>query len=468
MASAVRTDALAAFETARLRPRYWILIALLMAQGIIEMFDFYLVGYVVSVVGPQWKLTFGQTSIILLSAGLGQVCTALLTARAADQWGRKPVLIASVLIYGVAAGGVALIPNGAWMMFAALRFFVGVGFSGALTAQMTLLVEFSPSRFRTLLTNASGALASVGVLLASASAAFLVGQIGWRGLAALGAIPTVFALLLIFIAPESPRWLVSRSRAARARDVIAHYIETPGEDFAEPAVPAAPEVSRMRDLYAHPGRFWLVIVMSGCLGIAAFGVALWGPTILSLLLDIPPAKAAGYFIWVALAGLAGRGLFTILPHKLGRWMATLICFWVSAVVLLVAALCHSAFIGGLPVFFLCLLVGAVFYDGGFTNIAPYSVELFPVRIAAQGGGLGGMVSGGTKLVGPVLLAVIAGSSNILSPKATRAAILPAFLVLSGICVLGGVLMLFLRYETHGQAPVIDAGAAAVLQADSPA
>jgi MFS transporter, putative metabolite:H+ symporter len=452
MAAETKIDALTALDQAPLARRYWLILALFMAHGVIEMFDFYLVGYLVSVVGPQWKLNFGQASIILLSAGLGQVCTALALARAADHWGRKPVLIASVVIYGLAAGSVAFVPDGSWQLFALLRFFVGVGFAGALVSQMTLIIEFSPGRFRTLVSNAAGALASVGVLIASLSAKFLVEGFGWRGLAALGFIPLLFAVAFIFFVSESPRWLVAKRRAEDARNIVARYVKTPSEQLAPPATPPVAEPTRLRDLYAHPGRFWLVVVMSGFLGVASFGVALWGPTILSLLLTITPAEAAGYFVWVSLAGIAGRALFTVLPHKIGRWRATLLCFWASAVVLVLAALFQDSFVAGLPLFFICLLVGALFYDGGFTNIAPYSVELFPVRMAAQGGGLGSMVSGFTKLLGPVLLAVIAGSSNILSPQATRDAVTPAFLVLAGICALGGLAMLFLRYETHGSTP----------------
>ena len=450
-------DALVAFDQARLAFRYWLLIAVLMAHGVVEMFDFYLVGYLVSVVGPEWKLDFGQVAVILLAAGLGQICGALPLARAADQWGRKPVLLASILVYATAAGAIALVPDGNWIAFAALRFFVGVGFSGALVAQVTLIVEFSPTRFRTVISNASGAVAPLGVLFASLSAATLMGQLGgWRGLAALGAIPLAFAAILLVLAPESPRWLISRGRTGKARDVIGDHIATKAE-LALPAAPAQPERPRLAELYAHPGRFWLVIVMVTAIGLASFTVSSWGPTIVSLLLEISPAEAAGLFVWISLAGMAGRAMFTVAPHFVGRWRAMLVCLFGSGIVLATAALFHNEFIGTWSVFFLCLLVGALLYDGGMTNVAPYCVELFPVRIAAQGGALGNTVTGVTKLAGPVMLALIAGSDNLLTPRATEEAITPAFLVIAAICIACALIMLFLRYETHGKASEIAAG-----------
>jgi MFS transporter, putative metabolite:H+ symporter len=452
-------DALVAFDRARLGGRYWLLIAVLMAHGIVEMFDFYLVGFFISIVAREWQLNFGQVATILLAAGLGQICAALPLARAADHWGRKPVLIASIVIYSAAAGSISFVPEGGWMIFAALRFLVGVGFAGALVSQITLIVEFSPNRYRTLVSNASGAVATVGVIVASLSAGTLLTQLGgWRGLAALGYIPMVFAVILLLIAPESPRWLISRGKAARARDVIRAHIHTE-EELAPPVAPPAPEKPRLVDLYAHPGRFWLVIVMVTAIGLASFTVSSWGPTILSMALQVSPADAALLFSGVAFAGLAGRVLFTFAPLLIGRWRAMLFCLFGSAVVLSVAAFFHNAFIGEMSVFLLCLMAGAVLYDGGMTNVAPYCVELFPVRIAAQGGALGNTVTGFTKLAGPVLLALIAGSDNLVTPKATSEAITPAFLLMAGVCLVAAITMLFLRHETHGKTPEIARAAA---------
>jgi putative MFS transporter len=449
-------DALEAFETAPLRPRYWWLIALLMAHGVVELFDFYVVGYLISVIAPAWRLTFGQGAIILLAAGLGQVIFAIPMARIADQWGRKPVLIASILIYSLAAGSIAFIPTGAWGLFALLRFVVGIGYAGALTAQITLVVEFSPRRLRTILSNATGAIAPLGVLIASLTAAVLLGELGgWRGLASLGFTPVIFALIFLGLAPESPRWLASRRRTAEAREVIAHHIAAPPETLAEPEAPASAPAPRLVDLYADPGRFWLVIAMVGAMGLAAFTVSQWGPTIVSQLLRIGPAKAAGYFIFISLAGFVGRIIFTFLPQVTGRWGAALVTLFGAAIALAAAAALKGVFVGSLPAFFLCILAGALFWDGGMTNVAPYCVELFPVRIAAQGGALGNAMTGLTKIAGPMLLAVIAGSSNLIKPAATTGAIVPAFLIMAAACVVGGVVLLFLRYETHGKTMLID-------------
>jgi MFS transporter, putative metabolite:H+ symporter len=41
-------------------------------------------------------------------------------------------------------------PEGAWLLFAILRFFVGVGLTAAVTPSLTVVVELTPTRHRTI------------------------------------------------------------------------------------------------------------------------------------------------------------------------------------------------------------------------------------------------------------------------------------------------------------------------------
>jgi putative MFS transporter len=444
------------FDNTPLSLRYWTLIVVLIVHSVAQLFCFFLVGFLISIVGPIWHLTYGHTSIILLSGGVGQIIGAMLLSRASDQWGRKPILILSMMLYALSAGAVSLIPDGGWRVFSLLQFVLGLGYGGVGAAQLTLIVEITPTRYRTLISSASGIFAPLGVLVASVLVGFMLPIFGWRGVAALGFTPVLIAVLLIFLAPESVRWLLSRGENERARKIIAQYLKMPVEEVPLPeAKPIQRRKIRMRDLYSYRGQFWAIVIMATGISIAGFGVQLWGPTIISLLLKITPSAAARYFIWISLAGVLGRLLFSILPATIGRWKSAMISSWLAAVALACAAVFHSAFLLGLPVFFLCLLVGALAYDGGFVNIVPYSTELYPVHLAGQGTGLCQACSGLGKLIGPAILALVAGAGSVLSPKATSASILPGFLLLSACCAAGGVALSFLRYETHGKPMVVE-------------
>ncbi len=94
---------------------------------------------------------------------------------------------------------------------------------------------------------------------------------------------------------------------------------------------------------------------------------------------------------------------------------------------------------------------AFFVEGGFSNLAPYTVEQYGVRLGARSSGLGQAANGVGKILGPLALALIAGSDNIVSPKATSEAVMPAFIFLAFGMVLVAGAFAFLGVETHGRA-----------------
>jgi putative MFS transporter len=55
-----------------------------------------------------------------------------------------------------------------------------------------------------------------------------------------------------------------------------------------------------------------------------------------------------------------------------------------------------------------------------------------------------------KILGPLGLALIIGSSDVISPKATIAAIEPAMMYLAGWYVLSGIVFILLGFETRGR------------------
>ena len=145
-----------AFDEAPVTTRYWLSIILFAVTGVVDFFDFFVVGFLVSVLAPKWHLTFGQTSIMLMSAGIGAMLGALAAGFLADRFGRKPLAVTGVLICGFSSGAIALIPEDGWIFFACLRFFVGFGLAAGAAAGVPAIVEFAPTRHRTLITSSGG------------------------------------------------------------------------------------------------------------------------------------------------------------------------------------------------------------------------------------------------------------------------------------------------------------------------
>jgi putative MFS transporter len=444
-------DILALLDEAKLNPRFWTTIGLLILAAIIDSFDAFIAGFLVAVIAPQWQLSFLQTLIMLLSGSVGAIIGAQLWGNFTDLLGRKPVLILSTFLCALAAGAVAFIPDGAWWLFALLRFFVGFALVGAVAAGIAFLVEYIPTRHRTMLTSATNVPVGLGLLLASLSAATLLPLIGWRGLAALGFSPIAVGILLWLFLPESVRWLLARGRTDEARSVAAHRLNVPTASIAvtPPKLQSRPR-GTLSELLAEPRRVWLTTLVWLCTTTAVSGVLAWGPTIVAALLGVTPQNAARLFVYVSLAGLAGRIMFSLLPQWLGRRRCGELMGYGSAAMLAGAAIFHADFVGSVPLFIAFLLVGALFFEGGVANLGPYAAEIFPVRLAARGVGLAQTAASIGRVAGPLCVALISGTGNIVTPQATADAALPAFMFLAICSLVAGVTFTVIPIETHGR------------------
>jgi len=444
-------DWLSSIEKSRLTPRYFATIGLVVLQEMFEFYDFFLVGYLVSVLAPGWHLTYGQSAMMLLSSGVGAIVGSLIGGQVADIIGRKTMIWGGGLLFSLGAAGCALIPDGAWITFSFLRFIVGCGSMAATTAQNPLIVEMTPTRYRTFISSMMVVPVALGTIFAAMISASLLPVIGWRGVAATGALPIVSSVLIALIAPESIRWLLSRGRSADARREAAKLLGVPESSVSLPnVVEPASKPGSIMELLQDQARFWWVVVIWIGISTGTYGVILWGPTILSQLLKITAHEAAGYFVYAGIASLLGRVLFSVLPLYIGRRGAAIVGTAISTLVMLAIFAFYREFVGGWSVFAILIIVGAAFYSGMFANISPYVVEVFPVSLGGRAFGLAQASNGVGKILGPVCLALIAGSSDVVSPKATADAIAPAFLFLAACEFAALIAILAFRQEPHGK------------------
>jgi MFS transporter, putative metabolite:H+ symporter len=452
MAGQTSEDLLALFDGAGLNRRYWVAFILLSALFVVEFFDFLVVGYLLAVVAPQWHLTYGQSAIILYSGGVGSIVGALVFGALSDHFGRKWQMIIGTLICAASSGLMGIVPSGSWEIFAALRFMIGVGLTAGVTPSLALAVELTPTRHRTTLASFYVVFASAGGFLASFASAALLQPIGWRGVAMLGTAPAVVGVLIWAFCPESVRWLAAKGRFAEARDEVARHLGMPRDQVPLPTQrPAAQPRGKLSELYQQPRMFWETVIIWGGSSVAGYGVYLWGPTIVAMALAIPVPQAAKYFVFVTLGGVTGKLVVTALAPVIGR-RALGVVWGLGAVLALAAAgWFNGVIVNGLPMMVVLLCCSTFFIEGGFSNLAPYTVESYGVRLGARSSGLGQTANGVGKILGPLSLALIAGSGNVVSPQATAAAVLPAYLFLAACMLLVALSFAILGVETRGRA-----------------
>lgn len=428
--------------------RYWSMATVVMGSQLFEFFDFFIVGFVVSMIAKPWHLTFGEIAIILLTSGAGAIVGSLVWGWLGDRFGRRPALIASIATFALGTGLSAATPVGWWWLLALLRVIVGIGVGGGNSVGPPLIVEFTPTRQRVVI----GGLATVtfipiGVLLTSFLAATLGPIIGFRGMLLLGLLPLLLAVWALWAVPESPRWLLSQGRKQEADAVVNRIFGVTtgcGAAFKPEAAHAAP---RYIDTLRYPVSFWSVALLWLFADTIVIGLILWGPTLLSQVLGVSPAGAARLFIWVSLAGFLGRLTFPFVAQALGRKQAGAISGIGGAVLLAMTGLFHSAMIGTASAFYVFFLLSNFFFDGGWTNLVPWTAEVWPAPLRARGQGVGNAFGGLGKMLGPALLGLMAGSGNLVTPQATLDVITPVFLTFAGCSVAIAVVFLLLAPET---------------------
>ena len=428
------------------------IIAAAVLGDMLEFFDYFLIGYVVAFIAGPWKLTFGESAVILLSSGFGAMFGAVFYGWLADKIGRRKVFLLTVMNFSVATGILTFTPDNAWIFLSIFRFLIGVGVGGLYCVDLPLVQEFVPTSKRGTVGGLVTAAVPIGVLLGAALGAFATPYVGWRGLFAIGMVPGLLTLLIRAWVPESPRWLIQMGRMEEARKSLAWALEIdPGE---LPLTLSAPEeqklpVSQLSDIFRYPRS--LAVSWITNLGAQAgyYGLTLWVPTLLVQLLGVTPARASFLLIFVNFAGLIGRIGLSYLSDAIGRKPSGAIASFGAAILTVLAALYHNVFFGGVSLFWLILIVNNAFADGGFAIVGPYSAEVWPVALRTTGMGSAYGFGGLGKVIGPLGLALIVGSSNIITPKASVAALLPAFSYLASFFAMAGLAYIFIGMETKG-------------------
>ena len=417
----------------------------------LEFFDYFLIGFVLAFIIGPWKLTFGQSAIVLLSSGVGATVGAMFWGWMADRVGRRKVFIATVLNFSIATGVLCFTPDNGWIYLTIFRFFVGFGVGGLYCVDLPLVQEFMPSSKRGMVGGLVTVFIPVGVGIGAVLGAYLAPAIGWRGLFAVGVLPALVTLLVRLWVPESPWWLVRQGRYEEARKSLAWAMEVDPNTLPLLNAQSAPVTqTRWLDLFKQPRS--LIVSWIGNLGAqtGVYGVTLWAPTLFVLLLRVTPAEASKMMIALTLAGVIGRISFSFFSEKLGRRVSGgLLGFGAGALIMLAGAM-HSSFFGGVSAFWVILVAAFFFADGGFAIVGPYAAEVWPSNLRTSGMGSAYGFGGIGKIIGPLGLALIVGSHNFVKPDVPLSEIPAAFFYLGAWYMLAGAVYLLLGIETKGR------------------
>jgi sugar porter (SP) family MFS transporter len=190
--------------------------------GLLFGFDTAVISGTTVALREVYALSSGGLGFTVASALIGTIVGSLIAGYPADRWGRRTTLILIAILYFVSAVGTALAWD--WYSFLFFRFIGGIGVGGASVVSPMYIAEISPAAYRGRLVAVTQFNIVLGLLLAFFSnywvAQFDLGPAEWRWMFGVEAFPAAAFFLLLFLTPDSPRWLVARTRVEEARAVL--------------------------------------------------------------------------------------------------------------------------------------------------------------------------------------------------------------------------------------------------------
>ncbi|MGV9801975.1 MFS transporter [Mycobacterium sp. NPDC003449] len=344
-------------------------------------------------------VAFGTTSFGYLGRPLG----AFIFGHLGDRYGRKPVLIATLLLMGAGTVGIGLLPSYASvgatapLLLIILRLLQGVAMGGEWGGAALLAIEHAPRDRRAFFGSFAQLGSSVGATLSAA--VFAVSEHIGDGLAAgswripflLSSVLVVIGLVVRLVVGESPEF-------AKARD--------------SQELSSAP----VREVLRAPRRLLI--------GIGAMLVATGGYYVTSSFFLSYASEQAGVAVDMLLNALIIAGIFEMMFVPFAGWLGDrwqpryVVVVGLLGIAVIAVPLYLLAHTGSFLIITVMLAVTALFTGFNYGPIAAVLAGIFPVRVRYTGTSLayqGAALTAGalTPIVLPTLLGMSAGSPVLI-------------------------------------------------------
>ncbi|WP_442590831.1 sugar porter family MFS transporter [Pedobacter sp. AW31-3R] len=189
--------------------------------GLLFGFDTAVISGVEKTIQELFRLSPFWQGFTISSALIGTVIGALFSGGPADKYGRKPLLFLTGALFGISAIASGLVTN--LPLFIVFRFIGGLAIGASSVIAPMYISEISPAGVRGRMTALFQFNVITGILLAYVSNYFLrdiAGEDSWRYMLGVGSIPSVVFFFLLFLVPESPRFLIRSGKVTEARAVL--------------------------------------------------------------------------------------------------------------------------------------------------------------------------------------------------------------------------------------------------------
>ncbi|HAT1612263.1 TPA: aromatic acid/H+ symport family MFS transporter [Raoultella planticola] len=400
----------------------------------LDGFDIAIMGFIAPTLKHEWGVTNYELGFVISAALIGLALGAILSGPLADWLGRKKIIVNSVFFFGFWTIVTAFSQNIEQMIF--FRFMTGLGLGAAMPNIGTLVSEYAPERQRSFLITVIFCGFTFGAAAGGFSASWLIPRFGWHSLMALGGIlPLLFAPLLIWLLPESVRFLVvKRAPAAHIRAILQRLYPGQIADNAEFTLPAQPvNTNAMRLVLSRHYRLgslmlWLVYFMGLFL---VYILGSWLPTLVKEV-GLTVSQAAVMTAIYQAGGTVGSLFAGWLMDRINPHRALGLIYAIGGLFTMAMGYAAASFT------LLCLLafVSGACLNGANTGMNALSARYYPTQARATGSswmhGVGRMGAILSAFAGAEMMALNLSFENVFLILGIPAALTVVGLVVKGL------------------------------------
>ncbi|WP_413335821.1 MFS transporter [Brevibacterium sp. GP-SGM9] len=380
-----------------------------------------------------WGLDVNHIAYITSISFIGMFIGSLGGGWLADRVGRKGAFLYTTLWFSIFSAGTVF----AWNVYAMgiLRFLTCAGLSAMTVVAVIYVNEIFPAKVRGKYLAYAMVIGICGTPATNliASAVVPISDWSWRLVFLWGTLGVVIIFMFRYL-PESPLWLESKRRFARAEDVLRE-METKVSDFSgeplpRPLAPVAEvreqKKSGFRTLLQR--RYFVPLLVLAVLWVTQtvgfFGYSSWAPTLLSK----QGISVEDSILYVALATIGaplGSLLAAFVTDKFERkWLLVIFGTTIG-----LSGLLYGLTFNPIMIVVFGFLVNM--FERGYTSLAyAYSPELFDTRTRSLGTGIAYGIGRLSNAVGPLVIASLYTSSGYAS----------VFVFIAATWVLGAIVL----------------------------
>ena len=350
----------------------------------LDGFDTQALAYAGPALRAAWNLTPAQLGPVFALGALGTGLGSIVLGFLADIFGRKRVMIAAVAIFGILTLGTAFLTSVDQLRI--WRLLTGFGLGAALPLTFVIANEFAPARIRARMVASMACGFAVGALSGGLLEAALLPYLGWQAIFYVGGVvPLILAAVLIFLLPESVRFLAAKggrdAEIARILRKLDPTLDFPaGTQFTVPAEKTYPGL-RPLQLFAQ-GRvlttilLWFTFLMT--LGMLNT-LNNWLPVAINMA-GLPQQRSILLTTLFQLGGIAGVLSLGVLADRVGYHRVLVIAYG-----LLFVAIAAIGSVGAAAMAIALAVAATGFFLVGANNtLNAFATTLYPTAIRSTG------------------------------------------------------------------------------------